>query len=328
MGRDAAAESVDLSRRRTSAVLEGAGICLFSQDRDLRYVSVAGALGDLDAARLIGHTDDEIGCPPGDPAGIAAKHRVLVGGAPVDCEVSYAFGQRRALFALHIEPVFGPNGSIEGIDGVAVEITERKESEAHLHLLLREITHRSKNLLAIIQAMARQTARHSGNMGDFLARFSARIQALAQSHDLLVQQGWHGASLSELIRSQLAHFLDRDGSQVSIEGPPVTFKPEAAQALGLALHELATNAATHGSLSVSAGKLSIVWRYRAEGGVEIVWTESGGPLVGTRHPAGFGLLVIERNLTRALEAAVELDFRREGLHCRIAVPNSQLLDAW
>jgi two-component sensor histidine kinase len=242
--------------------------------------------------------------------------------------VSYAFGQRRALFALHIEPVFGPSGSIEGIDGVAVEITERKESEAHLHLLLREITHRSKNLLAIIQAMARQTARHSGNMGDFLARFSARIQALAQSHDLLVQQGWHGASLSELIRSQLAHFLDRDGSQVSIEGPPVTFKPEAAQALGLALHELATNAATHGSLSVSAGKLSIVWRYRAEGGVEIVWTESGGPLVGTRHPAGFGLLVIERNLTRALEAAVELDFRREGLHCRIAVPNSQLLDAW
>jgi two-component sensor histidine kinase len=99
-----------------------------------------------------------------------------------------------------------------------VDITERKEGEAHLRLLMRELTHRSKNLLAVIQAMARQSAKHAGSVERFLARFGERLQALARSHDLLVQESWHGASLNDLVRSQLGHYLDRKKRQVTVEG--------------------------------------------------------------------------------------------------------------
>jgi len=207
----------------------------------------------------------------------------------------------------------------------AVDITERKESEAHLRLLMRELTHRSKNLLAVIQAMARQTARHTGSIEHFLERFSARVQALARSHDLLVQESWHGASLENLVRSQLAYYLDREPDQVKIEGPDVRLKPEAAQSLGLALHELAANAAKHGALSRASGHVEITWQPSANnGGIELFWRETRGPKVSAPKRRGFGSMVIEHNLTRALEAEVSLDFAADGLTCRVSVPKSQL----
>ena len=115
---------------------------------------------------------------------------------------------------------------------------------------MRELTHRSKNLLAVIQAMARQTARHAGSTDGFLNQFSARLQALAASHDLLVRESWHGASLRELIESQLAAYHRQRRRADRLDGDPVALKPEAAQNLGLALHELAVNAAKFGALSV------------------------------------------------------------------------------
>src|SRR5262249_58703850 len=143
----------------------------------------------------------------------------------------------------------------------AVDVSDGKEGEAHLRLLMRELTHRSKNLLAVIQAMARQTARYSESIDGFLERFGARLQALARSHDLLVQEEWHGVALAELVKSQLT-YLDRTGAQIVAEGPAVMLRPEAAQSLGLALHELAMNALRYGALSTPAGKNSIrrAWR--------------------------------------------------------------------
>ena len=142
-----------------------------------------------------------------------------------------------------------------------------------------------------------------------------------------MQESWHGASLSELVHSQLGHHLDRDGAQVSLEGPALLLKPEAAQSLGLALHELATNATKYGALSVPAGRVEIGWRLLppAEGeGVEIVWSESGGPKVAAPKRRGFGSLVIERNLARSLEADIGLDFAPEGLRCRMLIPATNL----
>lgn len=194
---------------------------------------------------------------------------------------------------------------------------------------MRELTHRSKNLLAVIQGMARQTAHHVGDVESFLDRFGARLQALARSHDLLVQESWHGASLDDLIRSQLGHYLDREKSQVSLEGPDVQLSPEAAQSLGLALHELATNAAKHGALSSLNGRVRIEWNRLAAdtgGGIEIIWSESQGPKVDAPTKRGFGSLVIERNLSRTLGAEVELTFAAGGLRCRVTVPQVQLSD--
>jgi two-component sensor histidine kinase len=193
---------------------------------------------------------------------------------------------------------------------------------------MRELTHRSKNLLAVIQAMARQTARHAGTVDRFLQRFGERLQALARSHDLLVQESWHGASLDDLVRSQLGAYLDRKNSQVTVEGEDVQLKPEAAQSLGLALHELATNAAKYGALSRVRGRVHIAWKRRPPdrgGALELRWTESKGPKVSGPKRRGFGSMVIEHNLVRAIEAEVSLTFEPEGLKCRIVVPEAHLL---
>jgi two-component sensor histidine kinase len=176
--------------------------------------------------------------------------------------------------------------------------------------------------------MARQTARHAGSTDAFLAQFGARLQALAASHDLLVRESWYGAALQELVQSQLAAYADLDRNQVTLDGPAVALKPEAAQNLGLALHELAANAARFGALSVPEGKVSIAWqRVPSEDGeaLSLDWREELGPRVRMRRKKGFGSMVIERNLALALEAKVDLDFDPEGLHCLIVIPASQIV---
>jgi two-component sensor histidine kinase len=231
---------------------------------------------------------------------------------------------------LHVEPLRNESGDTIGLTCASLDVTERKEGEADLRLLLRELTHRSKNLFAVIQAMARQTARHARSIEAFLNLFGLRLQALSASHDLLVRESWYGASVVELIRSQLTPYVDDEETQVEVEGPAVTLRPEAAQNLGLALHELASNAAKFGSLSVPDGRIAIRWnRPEHDDGqaLAIDWHEHNGPRVKPRRKQGFGSMVIERNLARALDADVELRFDPEGLRCRIVIPPNQLLAA-
>jgi two-component sensor histidine kinase len=175
--------------------------------------------------------------------------------------------------------------------------------------------------------MARQTARHAGSIDDFLNQFNARVQALARSHDLLVQQNWHGASLHDLLRSQLSPYVDTELSPVTIEGPAVLLKPETAQNLGLALHELASNASKYGALSVPSGRIVVRWAEVSDGkgdGVELTWSESGGPTVGVPAKRGFGSMLIQQNLSRSLESDVELTFEHDGVNCRIMIPEPHL----
>jgi two-component sensor histidine kinase len=258
---------------------------------------------------------------------IALKRQVLDDGQPKDGEVSIGEASDPRWFDLHIEPLRDVTGMIVGLTGAAVDITARKEGEVHLRLLMRELTHRSKNLLAVIQGMARQTARYAGSIDGFMDQFVARLQALAASHDLLAQESWHGASLHELVRSQLGQYLDRDGAPVAIDGPGIVLKPEAAQSFGLAVYELLSNATRYGALSVPQGRVSLTWRHLPAaqgGGLEIAWVEGGGPHVATPERRGFGSLVIERNLARAADAEVDLAFAPEGVRCRMVIPDAQL----
>ena len=211
---------------------------------------------------------------------------------------------------------------------LVIDVTTRKEDEAHLRLLMRELTHRSKNLLAIIQAMARQTARHTNSTEVFLEQFDARLQALATSHDVLLEEGWHGASLGDLVGLQLQRLLDSVTDQISIDGPTVLLKPEAAHALGLALHELAVNARKFGALSVLAGRVTISWRRvpQPEGdSVELCWVERNGPTVSTPMYRRFGSVIIERHLSHAMSGRVQLSFPPEGVVCEIHIPPAQLV---
>src|SRR5262245_5058555 len=313
---------------RYETALRGSQVTVFTQDRDLRYTSISNPMLGRSIEDILGRTDAEI--LRGDSGGaiIAAKRQVLANGEARRAEIPLDDAPGIRWHDLHIEPLRNEAGEVVGLTCASVDVTERKEGEAHLRLLLRELTHRSKNLLAVIQAMARQTARHTGSTETFLTQFSARLQALAASHDLLVRESWYGASLGELIRSQLGGYLDGSSNQVSIEGPAIALKPEAAQNLGLALHELAVNAAKFGALSVPAGRVSITWSRResAEGSaVDLDWRERLGPKVKLRRKKGFGTMVIERNLARALDAEINMDFDPDGLHCHIVIPANQIL---
>ena len=325
-GRELASARAMLGRYETA--LQGSHVTVFAQDEELRYTAISNPLFGKPVDAIIGKTDDEV-LPAGSRAQvIALKRAVLDGGETVTQELAIGHDGAARWYELHMEPTRNSERKIIGLVAAVVDVTGRKEADAHLRLLMRELTHRSKNLLAVIQAMARQTATHTRSVEDFLDHFGARLQALAASHDLLVQQSWHSVSLEELIHSQLGHYLKAPRPQVTLQGNDVTVKPEAAQSLGLALHELCTNAAKYGALSSPAGKVLIDWKVgHAEGRtmLDLHWRESGGPPVTAPHHAGFGTLVIERNLTKALGARVVVDYAVDGFHCAIHIPASENL---
>ena len=155
----------------------------------------------------------------------------------------------------HVSLLKDAAGEPTNFVALVTDVTERKRYEEHIELLLHEVNHRSKNLLALVQAVARQTAASRPN--DFIARFGERIRAMAAAQDLLVKNEWRGVNLGELVRSQLAHFEDLIGTRIEIDGPPLLLSASAAQTLGMALHELATNAGKYGSLSNADGHVAI-----------------------------------------------------------------------
>jgi len=314
---------------RYETALRGSHVTVYTQDRDLRYTSISNSMLGRSAEEILGCTDTEILPRDAAAAMMAVKREVLSTGEAKRAEIPLEDARGIRWHDLHVEPLRNEANEIIGLTCASVDVTERKEGDAHLRLLLRELTHRSKNLLAVIQAMARQTANHhAGSVDAFLVQFGSRLQALAASHDLLVRESWYGASLGELIRSQLSNYLDGVAVQVKIEGPAIALKPEAAQNLGLALHELAINAAKFGALSVPAGRVSITWsRRESVDSVELDWREELGPKVKVRRKKGFGSMVIERNLARALDAEVNMDFDPDGLRCHIVIPANQILAA-
>ncbi len=219
--------------------------------------------------------------------------------------------------------------------GACIDITERKRSEEHLRFLLRELSHRSKNLLAVIQAMAAQTAKSAETVDVFRRRFGERLMGLAASHDLLVNQNWLGVSVENLVRGQVSPFLDPQDPRWHIHGPTVDLKAEAAEALGLALHELATNSVKYGALKDATGTVEISWNVygseEADGGeaqdaernarrFRMEWVErTAEPILPPTHK-GFGRMVIEHTVEATLRGAVTLEFPPEGLRWRIDAP--------
>ena len=199
--------------------------------------------------------------------------------------------------------------------------SDRAASEQQLRLLLRELTHRSKNLLAVIQAIARQTARRTATVDEFLDNFGARLHAIGMSHDLLVADDWHGASLRMLVEQQLEAHIHGSDRRIAIEGEDVVLKPEAVHNLGLALHELAANAEKYGSLSDPNGTISVHWDVcEDEQALTLIWEERGGPDVQEPSRSGFGRAMLESVVGKALAGEVALSFPIEGVRCEIVIP--------
>jgi PAS domain S-box-containing protein len=222
--------------------------------------------------------------------------------------------------------VFDEAGPVKMI-GTVQDITDRKMAEEQTLLLMREVNHRSKNLLAVVQSIAHQMAR-GADPASFAQRFSERLASLASSQDLLVRSQWRGVDLEALVASQLAHYQHLVGRRIHIAGERFHVSASAAQNLGMALHELATNAAKYGGLSGSRGEVSINWgRCVSNDQFNISWTESGGPPVTAPTRKGLGSLIVTRLLERALEGKVQFQFDPDGLRWSLTAPASALLEA-
>jgi PAS domain S-box-containing protein len=204
------------------------------------------------------------------------------------------------------------------------DITARKHAEEQVHLLMREANHRVKNLLSLVQAIARQTA--AGNVEGFIGRFTERIQALAANQDPLGRDERHGADLEDLVRAHLAHFADLVGSRITVHGSKLHLNATAAQAIGLALHELATNAGKYGALSTDPGRVDLGWRLDGDA-LTMSWTERDGPPVRPPERRGFGTTVIDAMARQALGGEVQLDYARSGLEWHLTCPRGNALGA-
>ena len=276
-----------------------------------------------DVVRAVRHPDDAARVRDGFRQALArgldsyeVEYRII---RPVDGELRWIFGRGRTVRDGAGKPV--------RYSGVDIDITERKRAEEHVRLLMNELNHRANNLLAVIQAITRQSAK-TADPKLFAERLSQRIAGLAASNDLLVSGKWQGVEVDKLVVSQLSHFAEL-GTRVVLDGPAVRLTPSAAQALGMALHELATNAVKYGALATEAGKIHVRWCV-AEGiaGPEfrVTWAEQGGPPVAAPTRAGFGRTVIERMITGALGGAATLQFAPTGIVWTFACPSGQALE--
>ena len=219
--------------------------------------------------------------------------------------------------------------SVDGIDnvvrisGVTVDITDRKQAEERQVLLAREVDHRARNALALVQSIVRLT--RSEDIKSYTAAVDGRIGALARAHTLLAQSRWQGADLARLIGEELAPFRTDGAERIATAGPEVSLEPRTAQTLALALHELSTNAAKYGALSVTSGRVAVSWDLQPQGLV-LRWIESGGapPQMPVAH--GFGIRLISASIERQLGGEAAFDWRPEGLHCLLRVPRRDYVD--
>lgn len=207
---------------------------------------------------------------------------------------------------------------ISRISGVTIDITDRKEAEERQLLLAREVDHRAKNALAVVHAIVSLT--RADNIKQFVAAVDGRIQALARAHSLLSESRWRGANIVELIQEELAPYREVNFDRVSISGDCLSLAPSTAQALALAIHELATNAAKYGALSTPSGRIHVEWQISGHKLV-LQWSEFGGPPVQQMAPAGFGIRVIKASVESQMSGSVEFDWRQAGLQCTMSIPH-------
>jgi two-component sensor histidine kinase len=197
----------------------------------------------------------------------------------------------------------------------------REQAEQQILLLMREVNHRSKNMLAVVQAIARQMP--SSDPKQFVRQFSDRIVGLAASQDLLIESNWQGVRVADLVRSQLSLFRELIGTRIEISGPPVRLQPPAAQAIGMALHELATNASKYGALSDGNGRVIVSWRLQGSGEEReflLDWKEEDGPPVTPPERRGFGYTIMVAMVEKSLDATVEVDYAPTGMSWKVRAP--------
>lgn len=224
----------------------------------------------------------------------------------------------RGIALVDIEAIEDSDGNIVGAVNCFQDVTERKRHEAQIVILARDAEHRTKNILAAVQAAVNLS--HSNSADGLKQIIEGRIEALAKVHELFVQSRWTGAELRTLVTQELLPFREEGGRRVSINGPDILLEPNMAQSIAICLHELTTNAVKYGSLSTAGGHLEIEWSCAAHQGLTLGWTETGGPAVTPPSHCGSGSRIINKIIRDQLGGEACFDWRAEGLTCRITFP--------
>jgi PAS domain S-box-containing protein len=213
-------------------------------------------------------------------------------------------------------------GNAVRMNGVTVDITDRKRAEERQLVLAREVDHRAKNMLAVVLSVLRLTKAKS--TPEFVSTVEGRIHALAATHNLLSATRWQGANLNQIVDEELAPYRTDHRERIEAGGPPAMLLPATAQAVALALHELATNAAKYGALSTDTGHLRLLWTIDDQA-VVVDWTETGGPPASEPKSLGFGLSIVRSSIEAQFRGGVLYEWRPEGLHCRLSIPRAQIV---
>lgn len=332
--------NTDITKERDAAARDAQLATIVSTSADaIISLSLEGEILSWNpgAERLLGYNADEVVgrsetllFPEGNENEFRIKYAQLREGKSVQRE-SVRVHKDGTLVDVDVSaaPILRSDGRLIGYSAVLRDITESKRADARMRLVTRELSHRTKNLLAVIVSMVRQTARMCTDTEAFQNELVQRLHAMAASHDLLVAEDWAGASLRSLIDAVLEPFGGSFVKVVQVDGPDIFLNANAIQNFALALHELATNAAKYGAMSVPTGRVDISWKLESREDnrsvLNFTWTEVGGPPVKRPQRTGFGHVVVDRVIARALEADVSYQFEEPGVVWSISMPASLII---
>ena len=323
-----------------SAAIEAVGEAIVITDANLSSPGPCIQYANAAFTRMTGYTSDEVmghsprllQGPNTDRTVLDRLREALESRQPFEGEVlNYRKDGTGYIAYCHITPVIDADGQVTQWVAALRDITERRHAEELQVRLLAEVNHRVNNTLAAVQSIALQTLRAAPCSENTRAAFFGRLFALARVHHLLARTHWSGASLVELAEAQLSPHRGHDSRRIETSGPALLLRPNAAITLGLALHELAINAVTHGALSAPGGRVRLAWMVCPSDlgqHLRLTWTEESGPPVsGPPERRGFGVRILERALLQELRAKTRLMFEPDGLRCGIDVPLDAVCDS-
>jgi two-component sensor histidine kinase len=303
------------------AIMASANDAVVICDADGLITHASPAVADILTASPVGRRFEEAFRLSFAPAAgvIQADDLVTValGGSSIRNIEAVLLGDRPKDLMVSVAPLRQSSGAVRGCIISLTDMSERKALEKRQALLMRELDHRMKNMLAMVLSISARTAAGAADLKDFSQRFTQRISALAATQNLLAGRAWEGLALADLVGAELAPHVPANSPRIRTRGLEVDINRDAAVALGLVLHELVTNAVKYGSLSNDNGAVEITATPIPGGGLEIIWQEMGGPPVSAPDRRGFGQTVIARGLGNSASKDAEVSFDPAGVHCRM-----------
>jgi two-component sensor histidine kinase len=316
-----------MEQRSLRSALRESQVAVLHQTLDLRYDFAENLPGEWQSLDLVGRVDSEVFAAEHAERLLRAKTRVLAGGESERLDLSLGEAGTRKTYEVAIALDRNESGALAGLVIAVQDVTDSRQREAATISLMREVSHRSKNLLAIVQSVAMQTARHTDGVGDFLDKFRGRLHALSSTQDLVTEFNWRGTPLHALAKAQLTRVGVAEPERVRIDGVDPMLGPNAALHVGLAFHELSTNALVHGGLSAPGGSVAVAARLlKGEDGrsmLELRWDEERPDIAKPLSPPRFGKLVLERIVPLSLGGVAEYEVGIEQVHYRLLVPADQ-----